>query len=182
VCGCTRTTRACLSSTATPPTTSGFGAGYAAGQQRLFLADAVRRTGRGTLAELVGPAAVPADVQARTLTYSQKDYDEMFAALPRESRESIEGYAAGLDAWIAHVRTTPADLPVEYALLSSLPERWTVTDTLAAGVLITRTVASSGGTEHVETGCCAPCRRPSGPRAAWARSPTCAGSRTTRPR
>ncbi|MBC7374228.1 MAG: penicillin acylase family protein, partial [Frankiales bacterium] len=127
-----------------------FGAGYAAGQQRLFLADAVRRLGRGTFAELVGPAGVPADVQARTLTYSQAEYDAMFAALPASSREVIEGYAAGLDAWIAHVRVTPADLPAEYALLSTLPERWTVTDTLAAGVLITRTVASAGGDEFRE--------------------------------
>lgn len=124
-----------------------FGAGYAAGQQRLFLADAVRRMGRGTFAELVGPSGVPLDVQARTLTYSQADYDAMFAALPEESRQSVEGYAAGMDAWISHVRTTPTDLPAEYALLSSLPEPWTVTDTLAAGVLITRTVASAGGNE-----------------------------------
>ena len=127
-----------------------FGVGYAAGQQRLFLADAVRRLGRGTFAELVGPSGVPADVQARTLTYSQGEYDAMFAALPASSREVVQGYAAGLDAWIQHVRTTPADLPAEYALLSSLPEAWTVTDTLAAGVLITRTVASAGGEEFRE--------------------------------
>lgn len=124
-----------------------FGAGYAAGQQRLFLADAVRRLGRGTFAELVGPSGVPGDVQTRTLTYSDADYGRMFAALPDSSRTVIEGYAAGLDAWIQHVRSTPADLPAEYVLLSSLPERWTVTDTLAAGVLITRTVASAGGNE-----------------------------------
>jgi penicillin amidase len=127
-----------------------FGAGYAAGQQRLFLADAVRRSARGTLAELVGPSAVPDDVAVRTLTYSQADYDAMFAALPESSREVITGYAEGLDAWITHVRSTPADLPAEYALLSSLPEPWTVTDTLAAGVLITRTVASAGGDEFRE--------------------------------
>ncbi|MCW2616405.1 MAG: penicillin acylase family protein, partial [Frankiales bacterium] len=127
-----------------------FGAGYAAGQQRLFLADAVRRLGRGTFAELVGPSGVPADVQARTLTYSQADYDRMFAALPESSKQVVTGYAAGLDAWITHVRTTPTDLPAEYALLSSLPEPWTVTDTLAAGVLITRTVASAGGEEFRE--------------------------------
>jgi acyl-homoserine lactone acylase PvdQ len=40
-----------------------FGAGYVAGQQRLFLADAVRRLGRGAFAELVGPSGVPADVR-----------------------------------------------------------------------------------------------------------------------
>ena len=127
-----------------------FGAGWAAGQQRLFLADAVRRMGRGTFAELVGPSGVPLDVQTRTLTYSQADYDSMFAALPASSQEVVRGYSEGLDAWVQHVRTTPADLPAEYVLLSSLPERWTVTDSLAAGVLITRTVASAGGDEFRE--------------------------------
>lgn len=127
-----------------------YGAGYAAGRQRLFLADAVRRLGRGTFAELVGPSGVPADVQARTLTYSQADYDAMFAALPAESKAAVEGYAAGMDAWIGHVLTTPADLPAEYGLLTTVPARWTVTDTLAAGVLITRTVASAGGDEFRE--------------------------------
>jgi penicillin amidase len=127
-----------------------FGAGYAAGQQRLFLADAVRRLGRGTYAELVGPSGVPVDVQQRTLTYPQGDYDAMFAALPQASKEAVEGYAAGIDAWIQHVRTTPADLPAEYALLSTLPARWTVTDSLAGGVLLTRTVAAAGGDEFRE--------------------------------
>jgi penicillin amidase len=127
-----------------------FGAGYAAGQQRLFLADAVRRLGRGTYAELVGPNGVPVDVQQRTLTYSQEEYDELFAGLPQETKEAFEGYAAGIDAWISHVRRTPADLPAEYVLLSTLPEPWTVTDSMAAGVLITRTVASAGGDEFRE--------------------------------
>jgi acyl-homoserine lactone acylase PvdQ len=74
----------------------------------------------------------------------------MFAALPRSSQEVVEGYPAGMDAWIQHVRVMPTDLPAEYALLSSLSERWTVTDSLAAGVLITRTVASAGGDEFRE--------------------------------
>lgn len=127
-----------------------YGAGYAAGQQRLFLADAVRRMGRGTFAELVGPSGVPVDVQTRILTYSQDDYDKMFAALPAMSQEAIQGYSEGIDAWIQHVRVTPTDLPAEYGLLSTLPEAWTVTDTLASGVLITRTVASAGGDEFGE--------------------------------
>lgn len=124
-----------------------FGAGYAAGQDRLFLADAVRRYARGTYSELVGPSGLEIDRQARQVTYSTEEYDAMLAALPAESQEVIRSYAAGLDAWISEVRTDPRKLPAEYALLSTLPAAWTVTDTLAAGVLITRTVASAGGDE-----------------------------------
>ena len=39
-------------------------------------------------------------MQARTLTYSQEDYDGMFAALPRSSQESSRAYPAGMDTWI----------------------------------------------------------------------------------
>lgn len=73
-----------------------------------------------------------------------------FAALPQTSKDAVEGYVAGIDAWISHVRTTLADLPAEYALLSTLPERWTVTDSLGGGVLLTRTVAAAGGDEFRE--------------------------------
>ncbi|HEU0130382.1 MAG TPA: penicillin acylase family protein [Mycobacteriales bacterium] len=121
-----------------------FGAGYAAGQDRLFLADAVRRLGRGRFAELGGPSYLPDDVRVRVGGYTDAEYDAMYAALPQEGRDAIAGYSAGLDAWIAKVRLDPTKLPAEYVLLSSLPEPWTPTDTMAAGVYITRYVASAG--------------------------------------
>jgi penicillin amidase len=127
-----------------------YGAGYAAGQDRLFLADGVRRIARGTYAEFVGPAGVPADIQTRTLTYSDADYAAMFAKLPAESRNVLTAYVAGLNAYIQHVRTTPSELPAEYALLSTVPADWTLNDTLASGVLLTRFVASAGGDEFRE--------------------------------
>jgi penicillin amidase len=127
-----------------------YGAGYAAGQDRLFLADGVRHVARGTYAELVGPSGVPADIQTRTLTYSDADYAAMFAKLPAESQNVLKAYVAGLNAYIQHVKTTPSELPAEYALLSTVPEDWTLNDTLASGVLLTRFVAASGGEEFRE--------------------------------
>ncbi|HEX8004100.1 MAG TPA: penicillin acylase family protein [Mycobacteriales bacterium] len=121
-----------------------FGAGYAAGVDRLFLADAVRRLGRGTFGELGGPSYVPDDVRVRLGAYTTEEYDAMLAALPAEGRTAIEAYSAGLEARIGEVRLDPAQLPAEYVLLSSLPEPWSVVDTLAAGVYITRYVASAG--------------------------------------
>ena len=84
--------------------------------------------------------------QARTLTYSQADYDAMFAALPQAvARTPSSATPRGWTPGSPGSRTDPTLLPAEYQLLSTLPEPWTVTDTLAAGVLITRTVASAGG-------------------------------------
>lgn len=127
-----------------------WGAGWSAGQDRLFLADGVRHVARGTYAELVGPSGVPADIQTRTVTYSDADYAAMFAALPAESKNVLTAYVAGLNAYIQHVRTTPSELPAEYALLSTVPQDWTMEDTLASGVLLTRFVAASGGEEFRE--------------------------------
>ncbi|MCA1712031.1 MAG: penicillin acylase family protein [Actinobacteria bacterium] len=127
-----------------------YAAGYTAGQDRLFLADGVRHVAEGTYAELVGPSGVPADIQTRTLTYSDADYDAMFKALPAESQNVLKAYVAGLNAYIQHVRVTPAELPAEYALLTTVPQDWTLKDTLASGVLLTRFVAASGGEEFRE--------------------------------
>ena len=127
-----------------------FGAGYTAGEDRLFLADGVRHVARGTYAELVGPSGVPADIATRTITYSDADYQAMFEALPPESQNVLKAYVAGLNAYIQHVKTSPTELPAEYALLSTVPADWTLTDTLASGVLLTRFVAASGGEEFRE--------------------------------
>ena len=42
-----------------------YGAGWTAGQDRLFLADGVRHIAKGTYSELAGPAGVPADIATR---------------------------------------------------------------------------------------------------------------------
>lgn len=127
-----------------------YGAGWTAGEDRLFLADGVRHLAEGTYAELAGPSGVPADIQTRVLTYSDADYQRMFDALPAESQDVLTAYVAGLNAYIQHVRTNPQELPAEYALLSTVPADWTLKDTLASGVLLTRFVASAGGEEFRE--------------------------------
>ncbi|MBV9870829.1 MAG: penicillin acylase family protein [Frankiaceae bacterium] len=124
-----------------------YGAGYAAATDRLFEMDAIRRLGEGRLAELTGTGAVPADLQERILTYTHREYRHMFRELPKPGREAIRGYAAGTQKRIEEVRAAPDELPGEYVLLSMLPAKWTVEDSMAAGVFITRNIASQGGLE-----------------------------------
>jgi penicillin amidase len=124
-----------------------WGAGYAVAQDRLFEMDAIRRLGRGTLAALAGSGAVPGDVEERVLTYTDKEYAAQFAALPRAAKVAITNYVAGANAWRAHAVANPSDLPAEYAVLSTTPAPFTVTDVLASGVYITRSVAAQGGDE-----------------------------------
>lgn len=139
-----------------------FGAGYAAAVDRLFEMDAIRRIAEGTLAELTGAGQVPADLETRTLTYTHAEYMRMFHRLPARSRAAIAGYAAGAEARIKQVNADPAQLaPAEDVLLStdtvdpSHPQTvadWSIVDTMASGVFITRNVASQGGLEMDNVG------------------------------
>ena len=124
-----------------------YGMGYALTADRLFLQDGARRLARGSLAELTGPGDVPADIEARVLTYSEAEYQAIYDALPQEPRDMVDGYVAGANAWIERVLADPGLLPAEYALLTVMPEPFSATDVLAAGVFITRAVASNGGNE-----------------------------------
>jgi penicillin G amidase len=124
-----------------------FGAGYAAATDRLFEIDAVRRSAEGTLAELAGPSDVPSDVEERTLTYTKAEYDAMLQRLSPAGQAAIKGYAAGVEARIKETQANPSLLPAEYQVLSTTPADWTVEDTIASGVYITRFVASQGGME-----------------------------------
>lgn len=126
-----------------------FGVGYAVAQDRLFLMDAVRRMGAGTFAELTGCGSVPADIQARTLTYTDAEYQAFFDNGTQEAKDATLGYVDGANAWRARALTNPALLPAEYALLTTTPAPFTVKDVMAAGVFITRFVASEGGNEFL---------------------------------
>ena len=53
-----------------------FGAGYATAQDRLFLMDVLRHTGRGRLTELIGPGTDDANVKADAEQLKIADYDE----------------------------------------------------------------------------------------------------------
>ena len=126
-----------------------YGVGYAVAQDRLFLMDAVRRMGAGTFAELTGCGSVAADLQQRTLTYSDAEYQAFFDKLSQDAKDAVLGYVDGANAWRAKVMLDPTLLPGEYALLTTTPEVFTVKDVLAAGVYITRFVAAEGGNEFL---------------------------------
>lgn len=126
-----------------------FGVGYAVASDRLFLMDAVRRMGRGTFAELTGCGSVPGDIGTRTTTYSAAEYQAIFDAQSQEAKDAILGYVDGANALRTAALTDPSLMPAEYQLLSTTPEAFTVQDVLAAGVFITRFVASEGGNEFL---------------------------------
>ena len=113
-----------------------YGVGYAVAQDRLFLMDAVRRMGVGNFSELTGCGSVPADIQQRTLTYTDAEYQAMFEAGSQASKDAVLGYVDGANAWREKALANPTLLPAEYVLLTTLPAEFTVRDVMAAGVYI----------------------------------------------
>jgi penicillin G amidase len=124
-----------------------FMQGWVHAGDRLFQMDYNRRLASGTLAEVVGMAALANDVQLRTLGLrrgAQRSYD---AGSPH-LRAAVEAYAEGVNAWLA----AQTSLPPEYgALKLKGVAPWTPVDSIVIGKLlafslafeldITRTVA-----------------------------------------
>ena len=107
--------------------------GWLHAQDRLFQMDTSRRTASGTLAELLGSAALPTDVQLRTLGL-RRAAEATLPTLGADGRAALDAYTQGVNAYIqSHANL----LPPEYALLGiGAIEPWTDVDSLAVGKLI----------------------------------------------
>jgi penicillin amidase len=99
-------------------------------QDRLFQMDVRRRQANGTLAELLGGAALPSDVQLRTIGL-HRAAERSLPALSEEARAVLQAYADGVNAWVAD-----HPLPPEYGALELTSFRpWTPLDSVAVGKL-----------------------------------------------
>lgn len=108
-----------------------FAQGWAHARDRLFQMDVFRRMASGTLAELLGSAALADDIQLRTIGL-RRAAETSLPALSADMRAALEAYAAGVNAWIA---ANP--LPPEYGALSiGWVAPWEPLDSVAIGKLI----------------------------------------------
>jgi penicillin G amidase len=99
--------------------------GFVHARDRMFQLELMRRSASGRLSEIVGPATLPMDRMIRTLGLRRHAVED-FATLPAETRDLLEAYARGVNAWI--------DLKGRFAapefLLLGAPDRWEPTDSL----------------------------------------------------
>jgi penicillin amidase len=124
-----------------------WGAGYAVAQDRLGELELFRRQAAGTLAEVLGKGSLSGDYVARRDYYTPTELRQMFRRLPAALRVRTQAYVDGVNAWIAHVRQTPADMPNEFSALGVPLRNWTLLDSLRIGVLLARTIPSGDGNE-----------------------------------
>jgi penicillin amidase len=85
--------------------------GWVHAEDRLFQMDLIRRQASGTLAELLGPAALASDVELRTLGL-RRGAEASLAVLSQPVLDALAAYAEGVNAFIAR-----HPLPPEYAAL-----------------------------------------------------------------
>jgi penicillin G amidase len=105
--------------------------GYVHAQDRLFQMDATRRQADGTLAELLGNAALSSDVQLRTFGL-RRAAERSLPLLSRATSDALKAYADGVNAYVA--RNT---LPPEYTALEITQFRaWTPADSVAVLKLV----------------------------------------------
>ncbi len=109
--------------------------GYLQARDRLFQMDVTRREASGTLAELLGPAALSSDVQTRTLGLRRAA--ELSAhVMSAGTQADLQAYADGVNAYIEQAERN-GSLPPEYgALRLSQVASWTAIDSLTVGKAI----------------------------------------------
>jgi len=93
--------------------------GYVHAQERFFQMDLMRRASAGELAALVGPAALPMDLDHRRHRL-RAVVDAAWAAMSPAQKDVLRRYAAGVNAGLADLRVRPW----EYLLLGSQPQAW----------------------------------------------------------
>jgi penicillin amidase len=102
-----------------------YALGYVHAQKRYFEMDLMRRLAAGELAELVGPAALPSDLEHRRHRL-RAVAEAAYAQLPAAQRQALDRYRDGVNAGLAALRVRPW----EYLLLRMKPRPWRSEDTL----------------------------------------------------
>ena len=134
-----------------------FGAGYIGAQDRLFLMDILRHTGRAQLSSFAGGSAGNRAMDRTQWTvapYTEEDLqrqidlaDDIYGAQGAQLQADLAEYVAGINAYIAEARMDPSKLPFEYTAFEQQPRDWTGTDVIATASLIGGIFGKGGGNE-----------------------------------
>ncbi|HYC82561.1 MAG TPA: penicillin acylase family protein, partial [Solirubrobacterales bacterium] len=132
-----------------------FGAGYAGAQDRLFLMDVLRHTGRAELAAFLGGSNAEADAgQWQFAPYAEADLRKQIKQMPKiygkdgqRAVDDLDAYVEGINAYVAAAATNPALKPAEYTLLNQPMEPWKPTDVIAIASLVGGIFGRGGGNE-----------------------------------
>ncbi|HEV2060051.1 MAG TPA: penicillin acylase family protein [Solirubrobacteraceae bacterium] len=136
-----------------------FGLGYVAAEDRLFLIDVLRHTGRGELSSFAGgaPGNRRQDAEQWALApYTEADLqrqadqlDDLFGAEGAVVQQDAASYVAGVNKFIEEARLDLTKIPGEYTAIGRPggPHPWKVTDVVATASLVGGIFGKGGGDE-----------------------------------
>jgi len=132
-----------------------FGAGYAGAQDRLFLMDVLRHTGRAELASFLGGSNAATDAgQWGFAPYTEADLEKQLAQAPQvygqlgqQAVEDVDAYVEGINAYVTAASLDPELKPSEYTVLGKPMQPWKPTDIVAIASLIGGIFGRGGGNE-----------------------------------
>ena len=120
--------------------------GYVHAQDRFWQMEATRRIAAGEMAEIVGPAAVESDLEARQLRL-RRVANLMYERLAGEDRKVLAAYARGVNDWLS---THLDRMPLEIRALNYTPRQWSIADSLLLSLHMFRQLSTSWTTEADE--------------------------------
>ncbi len=114
-----------------------FGFGYAAGQDRLFQMDILRRTYWGRVSEVHGAKFLEFDKAMRRDNLTRAQVRDQIGSLDKEYQIILRSYADGINASIRDSMTDPSErLPAEFQKFDIAPEKWEAEDVAAVFISV----------------------------------------------
>lgn len=107
-----------------------FAQGVVAAQDRLFQMEVWKRAGQGRLSEILGPSALPRDINARALQY-RGDMRTEYASYSPDTEAILIAFTDGINAYIATLKAPGSSgMPLEFQLAGFVPDAWHPQDCL----------------------------------------------------
>ena len=134
-----------------------FGSGYVGAQDRLFLMDVLRHTGRAQLSSFAGGGESNRAMdrtQWQLAPYTEADLqeqidraEEVYGARGKQVKDDLDEYVAGINQYISEAQLDQSKQPAEYSLLGLQLQPWKGTDVIATASLIGGIFGKGGGRE-----------------------------------
>lgn len=127
-----------------------FAQGVVAAQDRLFQMELWKRAGQGRLAEILGPSALPRDVNARALRY-RGDMKTEYESYSPDTLAILTAFTDGINSYIASLTATGGPgLPIEFQLAGFSPDAWHPEDCLNRMAAFSMTGNAFSELEHAQ--------------------------------